>query len=425
MKLDRFSLLNKKILVISSWAPPKIGGPQNFYYLFSELNPRDFYIITKKQNLPSDNKKLGYKLDCDYFFYNNITNNIILEQDLPKKRHYYILKKIPPLFSFTKSSMLLVKLVVGSIPNLFRIIKISKSIIKKNDNIVIMGLSDGEINLISALIVAKITKKPLVIFLFDLYKGNKLNFPFNILANLSEKLIFKSAQKIIVTNHTTKDYYINKYGMIDKFSVIYNSVSDQSYKYKEKTGINNKDIIKMVYTGNIYWPQETALSNLLTLIKKKVIKSVKIEIYCPNVPKNLLEKFGNVNTITFSQANQSEMPKIQSEADILFLPFSFDAPAKDIIKTASPAKLTDYLIAGKPILIHAPNYSFVAKYAKENSFAEVIDKEYPELLILAIKKLTEDEDYVNKLVNNAKKVFYQNHDALNNSIKLQEIINNL
>jgi len=77
MKLDRFSLLNKKILVISSWAPPKIGGPQNFYYLFSELNPRDFYIITKKQNLPSDNKKLGYKLDCDYFFYNNITNNIL------------------------------------------------------------------------------------------------------------------------------------------------------------------------------------------------------------------------------------------------------------------------------------------------------------------------------------------------------------
>jgi hypothetical protein len=51
---------------------------------------------------------------------------------------------------------------------------------------------------------------------------------------------------------------------------------------------------------------------------------------------------------------QSELPRILSSADILFLPYSFSQIARKAIETAFPSKIADYLAAGRPILVFGP-----------------------------------------------------------------------
>ena len=242
--------------------------------------------------------------------------------------------------------------------------------------------------------------------------------------NKNLETFFKGAKKIIITNEATKDYYQKLYRRLDKFEIIYNSVFSDNYAKIEEKKINNKNI-KIVFTGNIYWPQKNSIINLMNLIKSPSNTNINLDIYCPKVPDEIITASENSKKIRFLYSEPDTMPKIQSEADILFLPLSWNTEAPDIIKTASPGKLTDYLISGRPILIHAPEYSFIAKYGKEYNFAEVVDAEDQELLLSAIKKLTSNEEYSTKLVVNAKKTFYKNHNALDNSIKLQNIINNL
>ena len=73
-------IINKKVLIISSWAPPKIGGaPQCFYNLFSLINCKDFCILTSQQNFIKKNIQYGRKLNCDYYFYNKKKLLLVIE----------------------------------------------------------------------------------------------------------------------------------------------------------------------------------------------------------------------------------------------------------------------------------------------------------------------------------------------------------
>ncbi|MDD5639072.1 MAG: hypothetical protein PHO28_04170, partial [Candidatus Pacebacteria bacterium] len=89
--------------------------------------------------------------------------------------------------------------------------------------------------------------------------------------------------------------------------------------------------------------------------------------------------------------------------------------------TATPGKLTDYLISNRPILIHAPSSTFLAQYAKENNFALVVDKEDIEELKNAIKTLLFNRKFAKQIIENAKDTFFKNHDANKNAFVFQNL----
>ena len=93
---------------------------------------------------------------------------------------------------------------------------------------------------------------------------------------------------------------------------------------------------------------------------------------------------------------------------------SWRTKSQAIIDTATPGKLTDYLIAGRPMLIHAPASTFLVKYAKENKFAAVADEENIEQLKEMIKLLIKDKALGKEMVKNAQQTFFKNHDARKN-----------
>src|SRR5262249_47811910 len=87
----------------------------------------------------------------------------------------------------------------------------------------------------------------------------------------------------------------------------------------------------------------------------------------------------------------AEIASVQSQADILFLPLAFDSPFPTLIRSSSPAKMGEYLAAGRPILVHAPSDSFVARYFSQHRCGVVVDTLAPEPLANAVRRLLGDE----------------------------------
>jgi glycosyltransferase involved in cell wall biosynthesis len=109
-------------------------------------------------------------------------------------------------------------------------------------------------------------------------------------------------------------------------------------------------------------------------------------------------------------APQQEVHAALRQADVLYLPYSFDDDRSRIVQTSFPSKLADYLAAGKPVLICAPPESGVVPYAREGGFAEVVDRPNKDLLAAALVRLATSPEHRQRLAARGLQVFAENHD---------------
>jgi hypothetical protein len=94
--------------------------------------------------------------------------------------------------------------------------------------------------------------------------------------------------------------------------------------------------------------------------------------------------------------------RCRSEADVLFVPMSFAKADKANVEISFPSKLTDYTAMGLPLLIHAPAYSSVVRWALENpGVAEVVDTEDTGRLAEALKSLARNPEHRTRLAAEA------------------------
>lgn len=423
----------KKILIVSSYAPPAIGGPQMLYNLLRDFPADSYSILTSYYNIDNLSAIKGTWLPGEYIFYDNpqASKEARIETAQSKNWKSKLSQNIQKLKLLMKKIWLIRAL--AGFPVIFSqilaIVRSGKKTVREMGSEILLGFSDYGPAMIGSYILHKITERPLYIFLFDLYEENFFPFPGELLAAIFEKKIFMSAVKIIVNNEGTRDFYHKKYGDIisRKIVIIHNSVFPEDYGSLKpvETAQNTKPTYTILFTGRVWWPQEGAIKNLIKAVNEIKDLDIEFKLYSP-MPKEYLKKIGLVESekVKLSFAPPENMPRVQSEADILFLPLSWHGKSKAIIDTATPGKLTDYLIAGKPILIHAPSLSFLVHYAKENNFAAVVDKEDTEMLKEIIKKLILDKEFSKQLVENAKKTFFKNHDAKNNMTSFRLLFTN-
>ena len=334
----------KKTLIISSYAPPAIGGPQILFNLLRDFPETSYCIMTSFYNIDNLSAKVGKWLKGKYIFYDNPHFSGFI-QEKPQA------VKNKPFRSFLNKLKHLIKRIwfLGLLSGIFIIgsqiimmVRTGIKTIKKEKIETMIGFSDYGPAMISTYLLHKITKKDYYIFLFDIYKNNFYPvFPAGFLANIFEPKILKKADKIIVTNEATLNYYAQIYGeeIRKKITIIYNSTFPESY-LKLHTEYNPKPPYTILYTGRIYWPQIRSLKNLIKAIEEINDIDVKLEIYCPN-PKDYLKKIGITESekIKISIVPPQEMPEIQTKADILFLPLSWHTKSQKIIDTATLANL--------------------------------------------------------------------------------------
>ena len=392
----------RKFLIISSYAPPAISGaPLMMYNLLRYFPENSFVILTNHFGIDNRVIKKGNWLKAKYFYFDTPTLTTI-----PQREESFFQKFKSFIKKFTLLKLLAQFFLLFYLP--FNIVRRGKKIIEKENIELLLGYSDYGPAFFSTYILHKITKKPFFLYLYDIYYGNNFPFPYKILAYFLEPKLFRRAEKIFVMGEALQKYYQKKYKR--EIFVIPNSIPIE--KSKPEFLSNHSEPYKIVFTGTIYRPQAEAIKNLIKAIKELEEPKVQLWLYTPHNRKFLNSQgIFESEKVVFAAGLPSEMRKIQKLADILFVPLAFKTKYSLLINTSSPGKTFEYLVSGRPILIHAPKGSYIAEYAKKHKFALVVDEESIDKLKKAIKRLIFDKAMVRRLINNAWQTAIFNHDA--------------
>lgn len=133
----------------------------------------------------------------------------------------------------------------------------------------------------------------------------------------------------------------------------------------------------------------------------------------------IARRLGN-NKIEFDEVTPENVPAMQSQADVLLLPLK-----KGISMTATPSKLTAYLLSGKPVIASVEKESDVANIIKEANCGLVVEPENVESIAHGMKQLYNlNKSELEKLGASGKEYAAVNLSKKSNLQKLVAVIEN-
>lgn len=289
-------------------------------------------------------------------------------------------------------------------------------IVKRNGIENILATTYGGFE-VAAFLIHKIARKPLFIYLFDIYEESQLTGWGLFKARVMEPRLMYAAKRVFVMSEFLAEHIKMKYGIE---AIFLPHAIDSSFKYnpiEEKPASASKPF-KVVYTGMVYEVQIEGILNMVKVVNSMKDGDVIFKVYSPQSGETLERKGIKGRNVFHGFVNSEDIPSVQQEADALLISFSFNSPYPLVIKTASPGKVAEYLAAGRPIIVYAPSDSYISYYARTKGFGLVVDKPGTAELKEAVIRLMNDNDLRLKLVSNARKVALE-HDGKIISERLQ------
>ncbi len=411
-----------RILIVTKWAPPQIGGPKNLYNLFSLVPPESYFVLTSADAIDPFSAETGSWLPARYIFFDRKTESGFREfipgSAKPAGRPTGQGRDKIRRFRFLGRSVVEALYVLR---NVRRIVRAARRAVRERGITLLLGISDDGPALIGTYWVHKKTGIPYALYLFDLYRGNDFSAVGRFLARVFEPWLVRGASAVITTNEVTQDFLRQRYGRSIRSCVIPNSAFPEEFeRFRNKKPADPPYTI--VFTGNVYWAQEGAVLNLIRAMDKLRDLPVRLLLYIPNATGKVRSAVEGRPNVTLTSASQSEVARVQCEATLLVLPLSWGTKAPDIIATATPGKYTDYLASGRPLLVHAPSDSCVAREVKKHGSGIVVDRDDVAALAHAIREFLGDPSAGRDYVDNALRVFEASHDARKNARKLWSIL---
>ncbi len=269
--------------------------------------------------------------------------------------------------------------------------------------------------MIAAYLMARILRKRLFFYLFDPIEEFTTSRMYRALLGFFEPRMFAYATEVITMNSFLGDYYEKKYGI--KCKVLHHSVESSGEALPARRAGGKDKEVNIVFSGTISKYQLDALSNLREAIDL-MEGNIKLLIYTPTKESTVREYGFTGAKIQVEHVDHITLKAELKNADILFLPLSFENADSIIVKAAFPSKTMDYMVAGRPTLVHAPGSCFIVEYARRCGFAEVVADNNVETLARATERLLADKKRQRELTKNARKTLL-NHDP---KVKCRELI---
>lgn len=238
---------------------------------------------------------------------------------------------------------------------------------------------------------------PFYAYIFDHYSYREWSDPARrFLAGLLEPKLMRAAAGVIAPNEILREELRRQYGV--EATVIHNAFDTSEYEaLAEGPPAILDSEVRIVYTGDIYEAHYDAFRNLLDAIERLARTDVRLHLYTSRTLDELagMNLRGAIALHDFLPL--TEMPQVQRQADLLFLPLAFNSPYPNLVRTSSTTKLGEYLAAGSPMLVHAPPDSFVSWYCREHQCGMVVDQNDPAVLAEAIKRVLGDVELRRRL----------------------------
>ena len=392
----------KKFALISLGLPPSQSGQSMvLYHLLKEFDPKKYCLITLKNfHLYKNLGNCSTQLRAKYFF---------LYPD------YQIVRLMIKTASLVRSALLL-EIVLN-----LRIYQVEK-ILQKEQCKAVIGCTGDLFDPPAAFFAAKELGIPFILYTFDFYSRQWIHPVLREFSERKEQEMINGPSQVIVPNECMRQEYFKKYGI--QATVIHNPFDLAEYEQNAKiTGADISHDPKIVYTGAIYDAHFTAFHNLIAAIEKTGIPNLKLHIYTPQSISYLKKNNITGPVEIHKHLPNNQMPGVQRDADILFLPLAFNSPYPEIIKTSAPGKIGEYLAAKKPVLVHAPSDSFISWYFRKYSCGLVVDKDDPEKLAQEIIRLLSDKKMQKQFSENAYSRARDDFDLPVSQKKIYDMLN--
>lgn len=355
---------------MQSW-PPSVGGtPTQMYNLFNGLDDSQFEVLTcSRFDEVTDDKELNFKLHT---------------------------------FKTTKSSSLKFIWRFHFLEDIFRYFIAGYRVLKSNKKyykLFILYPDTGSI--IAGYILSKLFKIGYDIYLLDLLSESRTNKLEKLLVTFFQNSIIGHALNVFCLEGVAN--YYSKY--INRDYVVLNHCLPDNIQIKNKSF--EKDLIS--FAGQIHG---TSLDALQLLIKALGLgnKNIHLKIFS-NLNKKLIRQYkleGENVSFHFAK-NYNELINQLSQSSLLYSPVSFDSPYPDQANTCFPTKTFDYIIAGRPIFVHAPKDSHYTKYMRRYDLGFISNSTEPENLIKEIEYFINDEKCHQRLKKNSKIILEKAH----------------
>lgn len=225
---------------------------------------------------------------------------------------------------------------------------------------------------------AKKSKISTVLHIQDIYPESLIgklpkslgSFFYRILLPL-DKYILRHSTKILGISENMVSY-LSKTRRIDKskFTVVRNWQEDGAF-LNFVANKRQQPAFTFMYVGSV--SASAGVELLLYAFDKAALPDSRLVIVGNGYEKDKCIRIANElknQRIQFLEVIPSDVPSIQSRADVLLLPLK-----KGISLTATPSKLTAYLFSAKPVIACVENESDVANILKEANCGFIVESE--------------------------------------------------
>ena len=277
----------------------------------------------------------------------------------------------------------------------------------------VLSVADEGFSQICGAVAARAARIPHVIWVFDVWEENAYAPPDRRVARWLEGRLWRSAAAILVHAEELADHYREKHGVACR---VLRTPIDEVADGEQRVAPSRAADWEVVVAGSIYWAQAEALD--------RVARAVR------SVPRATLTVIGDpalrvhaIDADRFEHAASAEALRLRlGEAGLLVLGLSFDARFPDVVKTATPARLPEYLASGVPVLVHAPADSHVARHVRRHDLAAVVDVPDVAAVARAIDATRADDGACAKRAARAKAFALTEHGATRVRARFWELL---
>jgi glycosyltransferase involved in cell wall biosynthesis len=273
---------------------------------------------------------------------------------------------------------------------------------------IIIGCSGNPFDLPATCLAARRLRLPFVAYLFDdpVYQWEA--GIYRHAARFSEKIWARGADAIIVPNEVLAADIKERLPRA-RIHIVRNPVDPIAFSSLGSPRASLRPPAagapwRLLYLGSVYSAQADAFRNLVAALDLQQGRFV-LDLYTAQFSSDLISKeLVSPHFFPRPQVPHATAVGLQHSADILFLPLAFDSPIPEVIRSSAPAKLGEYLAAGRPILVHAPAGSFVTELIRRAEAGLVVDTPDPRRLAEALTTLASDAGLRERMILNASRL---------------------
>ena len=260
---------------------------------------------------------------------------------------------------------------------------------------------DAGFSTIATALAARLTRRPYLIMVFDLWEENAYSPIARRIARRVERRILCGAASVVAFSDRVSDHYERKHGLPCELIDTPIAATDSP----TGTPASNERPLEILVGGAIYWAQEDAVRRLLRVARG-----------FPDVTVTIVGDESDLRARGFhadayeARLDGSEFQARLQRAGAVFVGLSLESPYPEVVNTATPARLPEAMASGRPLLVHAPAESHAAIYARGHDFAEVVDRPDDHALESGIRALLERPDRAERRTRTALRLVRERHD---------------